>query len=363
MKSTSLFFLSLFGLCTSSFALKPGDAVKADALGTTEAIKGELTKEWEPGKVYILECWATWCGPCIVAIPHIDGLYDKYAEKGLRVIGLNVWEEDKNAAAEFVKAKGDGMSYPITHVKMDSAFQKEWLEAAGVTGIPHAFVVKDGKFLFSMHPMQLDEALVEDLLAGGERTDKAVNSQVMAKENEGKLESILNAFAQAVEKKDVATMKAKVAEVEAINPDQDFLPLLRMEIAISEESYDSVLKHTESVGKEHLPRVLLSLAGRVLQDPAASKMPVKFKQDIIARLKAVTDDKEQSAFMLRLQTAQLQWSLDDKAGALETAKLMAANPGELPQEPLTRFVKSIEDGKIATHEELFNWFQESQTKE
>src|SRR5688572_27902511 len=86
----------------SAWALNSGDALTPDALGKAELIQGEVPKAWEPGKVYILECWATWCGPCIDAIPHVDGLYDKYKDKGLRVIGVNVFEDGTDKVAEFV---------------------------------------------------------------------------------------------------------------------------------------------------------------------------------------------------------------------------------------------------------------------
>ena len=170
LRESFWFLPSLFlaASTVSSFAQKPGDTVTPDALGKLDWIQGEAPAAWEPGKVYILECWATWCGPCIAAIPHVDGLYDKYAGKGLRVIGVNVWEDGKEKVAGFVKQKGEGMSYPVAYTGKGGAFETEWLKPAGVKGIPHAFVVKDGKVVLASHPMQLSAELIEGLLAGGE---------------------------------------------------------------------------------------------------------------------------------------------------------------------------------------------------
>ncbi len=42
------------------------------------------------GKVVILDFWATYCPPCIKAIPHLKELQAKYGENGLQVIGLHV---------------------------------------------------------------------------------------------------------------------------------------------------------------------------------------------------------------------------------------------------------------------------------
>jgi hypothetical protein len=46
------------------------------------------------------------------------------------------------------------------------AFIKDWLEAAEVNGIPHAFVVADGKIAWMGHPMQLTPEIIGDLLTG-----------------------------------------------------------------------------------------------------------------------------------------------------------------------------------------------------
>ncbi len=54
--------------------LKIGSAVTTKVFSELDWIQGEAPKEWEPEKVYIFECWATWCGPCLAAIPHVNEL-------------------------------------------------------------------------------------------------------------------------------------------------------------------------------------------------------------------------------------------------------------------------------------------------
>lgn len=197
--------------------LNPGDEVKPDAIAAATFIKGEAPKEWEKDKVYIIECWATWCGPCIAVIPHVNDLYKKYQEKGLRVIGMNVMEKDLEKVKEFVEKKGDGMSYPVAFVN-ETVFTKDWFEAAGARGIPHAFVVKNGKLLFSTHPGTLDEATVEGLLEGGEKEAAIIKTQ----QEEAAKEALANAEEEKKEAERNARFGTFQEEIQPLIQKKDF---------------------------------------------------------------------------------------------------------------------------------------------
>ena len=61
------------------------------------------------GKIVVLDFWATWCGPCISAIPHNNELAQKYAEKGVVIVGVCI-QRGAEKMAETVKKHG--MAYP-----------------------------------------------------------------------------------------------------------------------------------------------------------------------------------------------------------------------------------------------------------
>ncbi len=59
------------------FKLMVGD--QAPALSIGNWVKGSPVKSFEPGKVYVIEFWETWCGPCIRNIPHVNEIQKEYA--------------------------------------------------------------------------------------------------------------------------------------------------------------------------------------------------------------------------------------------------------------------------------------------
>jgi len=159
--------LLLLTATLSAAGLKVGDP--APATRPESMLQGEAVKDFKKGEVYVFECWASWCGPCVAAIPHLNDLHKKMGRKGVVITGVNVWESERDAASaqrakDFLKAQGDKMSYRVA--LGGKAFIKDWLEAAEVNGIPHAFVVAEGKVAWMGHPMQLTDEIIGDILTG-----------------------------------------------------------------------------------------------------------------------------------------------------------------------------------------------------
>jgi thiol-disulfide isomerase/thioredoxin len=133
---------------------------KAAPLDVETWVNGSpLTDEDFKGKVVLLDFWAVWCGPCIATFPHLREWNEKYADKGLVMIGLTGyynydWDDkaDKAVRSEEKVApqKEQAMlvkfatQHKLTHrfgIQKGGSFSK----AYGVTGIPQVVIIdRDG---------------------------------------------------------------------------------------------------------------------------------------------------------------------------------------------------------------------------
>lgn len=304
-------------LASPVLALAPGDAVSPDALAKANFVKGGPFNAWEPGKVYVLECWATWCGPCIAAILHVDGLYDSYHEKGLNVIGVNVFEDGMEKVAGFVNKKGDGMSYPVAYVGKGGAFEESWLKPAGVNSIPHAFVVKDGHLLFSIHPGSLTEKTIESLLAGGEAEAVELARIRRATEGKGEVESLIAEFSQQVVA-DAASAAATLEQIRGIDENHAMLGYLGAQLAITRKDWDLVGR---IVKESKSPITAGGVAMRIgsLQEVAPAPLLLILEERIKQGV-----GQEGSSPLDQFCLASIQWRLGKKEDAALTAEKAAS---------------------------------------
>lgn len=176
-------FLALSAPAPSALAAQIGDP--AAPLSVSKWIKdGPVDMAEGRGKnIYVVEFWATWCGPCRTSIPHLTEMQKKYRDQGVVIIGIS--GEAESDVAPFVEQMGGKMDYVVA---LDDAGQtnEAYMEAFRIQGIPHAFVVgKDGNILWEGHPMDNMDGVLAKVVAGGFDVESArkESSEKQAREN------------------------------------------------------------------------------------------------------------------------------------------------------------------------------------
>jgi len=165
MKKFKFMFLALmvfcFGIvvpgCTQS---KTGPAPEVSAGKWINVDNFKLADNTD--KIVIVEFWATWCPPCRKSIPHLKELHEKYKDKGVVLVSLT--NEPAETILEFNKKAG--MTW-VVGAESNSG------QAYGVSGIPAAYIVADGKIVWNGHPMSGLDAEIEKLVAARASTTVA----------------------------------------------------------------------------------------------------------------------------------------------------------------------------------------------
>jgi thiol-disulfide isomerase/thioredoxin len=133
------------------------------------------------GKVVLLDFWASWCGPCRKANPHVVEVYNKYKEKGFTVFsvsldGIDTRTKDRYPTEEQYKAgleqskknwlaaiEKDQLAWPY-HVSELTKWDTQAARQYGVSGIPKTFLIgRDGKIVAVNPRFTLEEELLKVL--------------------------------------------------------------------------------------------------------------------------------------------------------------------------------------------------------
>jgi peroxiredoxin len=110
------------------------------------------------GKVVLIDFWASWCGPCRRATPHVVKLYQKYKDRGFEVFGVSI----DSKKTDWLKAiKQDKIQY--TQVNDNTGWSASSTLKYGVDGIPATFLLnKEGTIM----AIDLEGKKLEEKIAG-----------------------------------------------------------------------------------------------------------------------------------------------------------------------------------------------------
>ena len=150
--------------------------------------------EFEAGNVYVVEFWATWCGPCVASMPHLASLQNKYRGNKVQVVSIS--DEPLDTVKEFLKREAEvaggekktfadiTSAYCLT-TDPDRSVYEAYMTASEQQGIPTAFIVgKSGLIEWIGHPMEMDEPLEKVVSDAWDRVEYAKLHEAERKFNE-----------------------------------------------------------------------------------------------------------------------------------------------------------------------------------
>jgi thiol-disulfide isomerase/thioredoxin len=139
----------------------------APPLDIQYVVLGKATRDFTPGTVYVVEFWATWCGPCRQSIPHLSALQEQHGDN-VKIIGIS--DESPDKVRSFINLRDGQHTYwrnRITYclgTDPDGSTWTHYFKAAGLSGIPSAFIVgPTGVIEWIGHPLAMDEPLQQVL--------------------------------------------------------------------------------------------------------------------------------------------------------------------------------------------------------
>ena len=119
----------------------PGKMFTDFSVKTSNGKTVKLSDYVGKGEYVLVDFFASWCGPCMREMPNLKQIHNKYNGKGLKIVGLAVWNEPADT-----KQCVENQNLPWTII--DNA-QTIPTDIYGVTGIPHIIMfAPDGKIAF-----------------------------------------------------------------------------------------------------------------------------------------------------------------------------------------------------------------------
>ena len=273
----------------------------APKLQVSKWVQGEPVKDFDSDKAYIVEFWATWCGPCVSSIPHVNELHQKYKDKGLVVIGQNVWENDTSKVEPFIRKMAEKMTYRValdlTNSSSKGKMAETWMQAANQNGIPTAFVVnKQGKVAWIGHPMSLKEKLLEDILEGKFDLAKAAADFEQKTKREREEQSIWQDFNKHAKAKEWEDADAVLTKLENALPedDRDKYCFTRFQLFLDRKDYKGAYKYAARLSESHPDNSFMhnELAWRIATRKGIEERDLDLAEKIARRAAEITKGKD-----------------------------------------------------------------------
>jgi len=319
--------------------------------------------EFKPGHVYVVEFWATWCGPCVSSMPHLAALQTRLRGQNVQIVSIS--DEPLEQVEAFLKRETEGpqgekttfaaitSAYSLT-TDPDRSAHEDYMDASNQQGIPTAFIVgKDGIIEWIGHPMEMDEPL--DQIVGGKWDRKEFAEMYVAKQAFGetlqKLSRLANSgkFAEAIALVDAEMAKKLPAEIETQLVGIKHQIKLMGGMVDDEVSAFLRQKITGNRGNAvAVAQIGWSLHQMTQRAPDGAVQPgmKELIQETIVALQAEVEGAEKELQPLLLDTvAHLHEAIGDLDAAIASQQAAVDSADERTKERLSRYLDQLKETK------------------
>lgn len=175
MKTTILSYIiivcsAVHSMAQSPATLKEGDP--APELVPYKWLTGKESIKWGSPSFHMIEFGATWCKPCIAAIPELITLQKDFQDH-LNIVSVFVMEGDAKKPEyiprlqRYITKRAAQVNYAMVADWPDGRIKKKWLEASNQNGIPRMFIIdQQGKIMWMGTSPEKARSIIETLVKG-----------------------------------------------------------------------------------------------------------------------------------------------------------------------------------------------------
>lgn len=334
------------GNCNSEELLTIGsDAPPLDVEHWVQNGKGKFkpVTKFQAGKVYIVEFWATWCGPCVQSMPHLASLQTEYADKGVQLISIS--DEDLETVEKFLErevrgAKNDDPdAKPQTYRDVTSAYclttdpdqssNHDYMEAAQQNGIPTAFIVgKDSKIEWIGHPMEMEEP-IKAIVADSWDREAYIKEMKEKQEAEKAMQEVFKLVQQQKFDEAVTAIETLIGKREDLQ-----LKMMKLQVLLLGKKNEAATAFVQTLYKDlaDKPEIINMITWNLYEMSAQGRL--KSEEMIDGAIKAAeqaiakTEKGEKATIMDTLAHLLSLKGDDKKAMQIEEAALKIANDSD-----------------------------------
>lgn len=122
---------------SDEFQLSPGSPVPKFSLVSHDNPKVTYTNESFKGKKYLIDFWATWCGPCKAEMPELHKVYQKFKDKGFEILSIS-FDQTEDAINKYRQGE---WKMPWLHAFVDGELRTKIAKDFDAAAIPKPFLV------------------------------------------------------------------------------------------------------------------------------------------------------------------------------------------------------------------------------